>query len=220
MARLWEAWQDHAGSRSLVFCCSVRHAAFVHEVAGRAGRPVRRRHRRDARWTRDEPRSSSLGQGDLDAVCAVDLFNEGVDLPGVDRVVMLRPTESPVLFLQQLGRGLRKAEGKPHLTVIDFVGNHRVFLGPGAAAPARSARRPSPSGVPRRNGEAGASAGVLGGHRAGGGRSPSEAAAQRRERGHPRLQGAADAAGLPPDRGGDVPAGIPSVPPRGLVRAS
>ncbi len=64
----------------------------------------------------------------MDAVCAVDLFNEGVDVPSVDRVVMLRPTESPVLFLQQLGRGLRVAEGKTRLTVIDFVGNHRVFL--------------------------------------------------------------------------------------------
>ena len=49
-------------------------------------------------------------------------------MPSVDRVVMLRPTESPVLFLQQLGRGLRSAEGKSHVTVIDFVGNHRVIL--------------------------------------------------------------------------------------------
>lgn len=127
MARLWEAWQQHAASRSLVFCCSVRHAAFVQ--AWLAERSVR-----CAVVTADTPmeeRRSALGslrQGDLDAVCAVDLFNEGVDLPGVDRVVMLRPTESPVLFIQQLGRGLRRAEGKPHLTVIDFVGNHRVFL--------------------------------------------------------------------------------------------
>jgi superfamily II DNA or RNA helicase len=58
-------------------------------------------------------------------VFSVDLFNEGVDLPNVDTVLMLRPTESPVLFLQQLGRGLRRAENKPHCTVLDFVGTHR-----------------------------------------------------------------------------------------------
>lgn len=57
----------------------------------------------------------------------MDLFNEGLDLPAVDRVVMLRPTESKVVFLQQLGRGLRVAPGKTRLLVLDFVGNHRVF---------------------------------------------------------------------------------------------
>jgi SOS-response transcriptional repressor LexA len=55
------------------------------------------------------------------------MFNEGLDIPAVDRVVMLRPTESKVVFLQQLGRGLRASEGKSQLLVIDFVGNHRVF---------------------------------------------------------------------------------------------
>ncbi|MFN7989465.1 MAG: DEAD/DEAH box helicase family protein [Thermoanaerobaculia bacterium] len=127
MSRFWEAWQEHAASRSLVFCCSVRHATFVrtwlmeHGVRSEvvtAETPMEQR--RDA--------LEELRRGNLDAVCAVDLFNEGIDLPGIDRVAMLRPTESPVLFLQQLGRGLRKTEGKPHLTVIDFVGNHRVFL--------------------------------------------------------------------------------------------
>jgi hypothetical protein len=58
----------------------------------------------------------------------VDLFNEGIDIPEVDRVIMLRPTESPVVFLQQLGRGLRVSSAKTRLVVLDFVGNHRVFL--------------------------------------------------------------------------------------------
>jgi hypothetical protein len=57
----------------------------------------------------------------------VDLFNEGVDIPLVSRVVMLRPTESKIVFLQQFGRGLRSAAGKTRLEVIDFVGNYRVF---------------------------------------------------------------------------------------------
>lgn len=69
----------------------------------------------------------SLRDGRLRVLCAVDLFNEGLDLPAVDRVVMLRPTESKVVFLQQLGRGLRVAPGKTRLLVLDFVGNHRVF---------------------------------------------------------------------------------------------
>src|SRR4029078_8736434 len=71
---------------------------------------------------------ADLREGKLDAICAVDLFNEGVDIPDIDRVVMLRPTESPVVFLQQLGRGLRTADGKARLVVLDFVGNYRVFL--------------------------------------------------------------------------------------------
>ena len=77
------------------------------------------------------PRAESLDRlrnGELDVVCSIDMFNEGVDLPGVDCVLMLRPTESPVVFLQQLGRGLRTAAGKERLTVIDFIGNHRSFL--------------------------------------------------------------------------------------------
>src|SRR5258708_24638877 len=77
------------------------------------------------------PRATSLEQlrlGNLDIVFAVDMFNEGLDLPEVDTVVMLRPPESPVIWLQQFGRGLRCAEGKSNLSVVDYIGNHRVFL--------------------------------------------------------------------------------------------
>jgi hypothetical protein len=56
------------------------------------------------------------------------MFNEGLDLPEVDTILMLRPTESSVLWTQQFGRGLRRAEGKSGLTVIDYIGNHRTFL--------------------------------------------------------------------------------------------
>ena len=66
-----------------------------------------------------------LAAGDVKGVFSVDLFNEGVDVPTVDTVLMLRPTESPVLFLQQLARGLRKARDKAYCTVLDFVGTHR-----------------------------------------------------------------------------------------------
>src|SRR5947208_12196448 len=56
------------------------------------------------------------------------MFNEGVDVPSLDTVLMLRPTESTIIWLQQLGRGLRVSADKERLTVIDYIGNHRVFL--------------------------------------------------------------------------------------------
>src|SRR3974390_433829 len=56
------------------------------------------------------------------------MFNEGVDVPSIDTVLMLRPTESTIIWLQQIGRGLRIADGKDQLTIIDYIGNHRAFL--------------------------------------------------------------------------------------------
>lgn len=60
----------------------------------------------------------------LDYIFTVDIFNEGVDIPEINQVVMLRPTESPTIFIQQLGRGLRKAEGKEYVVILDFIGNY------------------------------------------------------------------------------------------------
>lgn len=60
----------------------------------------------------------------LDYIITVDIFNEGVDIPRINQIIMLRPTESAIVFIQQLGRGLRKVEGKNYLTVIDFIGNY------------------------------------------------------------------------------------------------
>ena len=61
----------------------------------------------------------------LDYIFTVDIFNEGVDIPEINQVIMLRPTESPIIFVQQLGRGLRKADGKEFVIVIDFIGNYQ-----------------------------------------------------------------------------------------------
>jgi superfamily II DNA or RNA helicase/diadenosine tetraphosphate (Ap4A) HIT family hydrolase len=127
MQTLWRAWVEHPGRRTLVFCCGVPHTNYVTDW-------LRARGVRAARVYADpgsddrELALEALARGELDAVCAVDVFNEGVDVPGIDRVVMLRPTESGVVFLQQLGRGLRATPGKTHLTVVDFVGNHQMFL--------------------------------------------------------------------------------------------
>ena len=60
----------------------------------------------------------------LDYIFTVDIFNEGVDIPEINQVIMLRPTESPIIFIQQLGRGLRKADGKEYVVVLDFIGNY------------------------------------------------------------------------------------------------
>lgn len=61
----------------------------------------------------------------IDYIFTVDIFNEGIDIPKINQILMIRPTESAIIFVQQLGRGLRKTEGKDYLTVIDFIGNHK-----------------------------------------------------------------------------------------------
>jgi superfamily II DNA or RNA helicase len=147
MERLWAEWQAAPAGRTLVFCCSRRHAVFVRDWLRRKGvsaaavfsesgtgfslsNPAASTQQAKDLSHKSDPRMASLAAfhaGTLSALCVVDLFNEGVDIPLVDRVVMLRPTESKIVFLQQLGRGLRAAEGKLRLEVIDFVGNHRVF---------------------------------------------------------------------------------------------
>ncbi|AZA11187.1 DUF3427 domain-containing protein [Corynebacterium gerontici] len=66
-----------------------------------------------------------LEAGELDYILTVDILNEGVDIPAVNQIVMLRPTQSAIVFTQQLGRGLRKAKNKDHLRVIDFIANYK-----------------------------------------------------------------------------------------------
>ena len=69
---------------------------------------------------------SDSRQDKLDYIFTVDIFNEGVDVPEINQVILLRPTESPIIFVQQLGRGLRKAEGKEFVIVLDFIGNYQT----------------------------------------------------------------------------------------------
>ncbi|MGE0191140.1 MAG: DUF3427 domain-containing protein [Planctomycetota bacterium] len=110
--------------RALGFCVSVDHARFMARIFTEAGLGAA------AVWgdstsldRRDALRA--LADGRIQALFSVDLFNEGVDVPRVDALLLLRPTDSPTLFLQQLGRGLRKSAGKTFCTVLDFVGEHR-----------------------------------------------------------------------------------------------
>ena len=122
-----DQYRAKAGKRTLAFCCSQRHADFMAEFFRNAGLRVASVHS----GTSSDPRAGSLEklrEGEIDVAFAVDMFNEGVDVPQVDTVMMLRPTESRLLWLQQFGRGLRNAEAKTHLTLIDYIGNHRTFL--------------------------------------------------------------------------------------------
>lgn len=115
---------DAGSMRGLGFCVSVEHAQFMARHFNAAGIPATAIWGESPRHER-ESALASLEAGDVRLVFSVDLFNEGVDVPNVDTILMLRPTESPVLFLQQLGRGLRKAPAKQFCTVLDFVGTHR-----------------------------------------------------------------------------------------------
>ena len=112
--------------RAIGFCVSVRHAHYMAEVFNRAGivsvAVDGGTDDADRACCRFERSSQS---GEINCIFAVDLFNEGLDLPQVDTILLLRPTQSATIFLQQLGRGLRRAEGKAVLTVMDFIGQQR-----------------------------------------------------------------------------------------------
>lgn len=113
--------------RALGFCVSIAHAEFMAERFTRAGLPSQAVSANTDSDTRKQA-LSDLRKGSLRALFAVDLFNEGVDLPEVDTLLFLRPTESALVFIQQLGRGLRRFENKDCVTVLDFIGqSHRKF---------------------------------------------------------------------------------------------
>ncbi len=75
-------------------------------------------------WVIDRLADDNDSKNQVDYIFTVDIFNEGVDVPEINQVIMLRPTESPVVFIQQLGRGLRKCEGKEYVVILDFIGNY------------------------------------------------------------------------------------------------
>lgn len=121
-------WRRLAGdprrSRALVFCVSVAHAEYMTEKLNHAGIKALCV---VGRTPQDERRRAPerLARGEVAALVTCDLYNEGVDLPLVDTLLLLRPTQSPVLFQQQIGRGLRLAKGKESCLVLDFIGRHR-----------------------------------------------------------------------------------------------
>nr|WP_293272768.1 DUF3427 domain-containing protein [Nannocystis sp.] len=125
IAQLLARIDDPATMRALGFCVGVEHARYMARVFNEAGIAA------TAVWgdsPDDERRDAlrALAERRINVVFSVDLFNEGIDVPAVDTLLLLRPTDSPTLFLQQLGRGLRRSHGKEACTVLDFVGRHRA----------------------------------------------------------------------------------------------
>jgi superfamily II DNA or RNA helicase len=115
---------DPGAMRALGFCVSVAHAEYMARVFNDAGIPSKAVSGETSPYEREHA-LTDLRDRRLNALFAADLFNEGLDLPDVDTVLFLRPTESATIFLQQLGRGLRRTRTKAVLTVLDFVGYHR-----------------------------------------------------------------------------------------------
>ncbi|RJG00201.1 DUF3427 domain-containing protein [Noviherbaspirillum sedimenti] len=119
-------WRKRKQQRTLAFCVSIAHAEFMASQFSKEGIACAAVYAGSSLSRADA--LERLRDGRLAVIFSVDLFNEGVDLPAIDTVMMLRPTESKILFLQQLGRGLRKSDVKEKLVVLDFIGNHKSFL--------------------------------------------------------------------------------------------
>ena len=123
---IYKYYCKYGSRQALGFCCSKEHAREMAREFSSRGIPSVAVFS-DASGEYTEKRNvaiQKLKNGEIRVIFSVDMFNEGVDITSVDMVMFLRPTESPIVFLQQLGRGLRKCRGKEFLTVLDFIGNY------------------------------------------------------------------------------------------------
>src|SRR5690554_3417858 len=109
--------------KALAFCVSREHATFMVEQLLLHG--IKADVLTSDNSHERQQKQQAIRSGEIKVLFVVDIFNEGVDIPEVDTLLFLRPTESLTIFLQQLGRGLRLADGKECCTVLDFVGNSR-----------------------------------------------------------------------------------------------
>lgn len=127
-------YYGYSGSRvkGLIFCSRIDEAKDLSNQFNEKGwrtlvlsgaNTEKEREEAIERLTMDE-NVNEKGQGQLDYILSVDVFSEGVDIVEINQVIMLRPTESPIVFIQQLGRGLRKADDKEFVVVLDFIGNY------------------------------------------------------------------------------------------------
>ena len=123
---IYKYYCKYGSSQALGFCCSRKHAEEMAKEFGKRGIPSAAVYSNaDGEFSMDRAEAiEKLKNGEIKVIFSVDMFNEGVDIPSVDMVMFLRPTESPVVFLQQLGRGLRRSKGKEYLNVLDFIGNY------------------------------------------------------------------------------------------------
>lgn len=137
-------YQKYNSQRALGFCSSRMHALFMTEYFLKRGisctavisgvgisssaenSDVENLYARYSSFILERSEAiNKLKRGVIDIIFSVDMFNEGLDIPEIDMVMLLRPTESPTVFLQQLGRGLRKIKDKKYLNVLDFIGNYK-----------------------------------------------------------------------------------------------
>jgi superfamily II DNA or RNA helicase/HKD family nuclease len=119
-------YYGHSGDkvRGLMFCSRKEEAIELSKALNERGLKtvaLLGNHSQEGRISR----VNELENGQLDYIITVDIFNEGVDIPSINQVVMLRQTQSSIIFIQQLGRGLRKHDSKEYVTVIDFIGNYK-----------------------------------------------------------------------------------------------
>lgn len=113
--------------RAIGFCASRHHAEYMAKVFNENNIPSAAVYSGEKGEYSEERNIalSKLTSGELKVIFSVDMFNEGLDVPAIDMVMFLRPTQSPTIFLQQLGRGLRKFKDKKYLNVLDFIGNYK-----------------------------------------------------------------------------------------------
>lgn len=120
---------DHSGNRvkGLAFCSSLEESKQLSKKFNERGYKTIALSGADSQDVREQAvkrlEDDNRDNG-LDYIFTVDIFNEGIDIPQVNQILMLRPTESPIIFVQQLGRGLRKAENKEFVMILDFIGNY------------------------------------------------------------------------------------------------
>ena len=123
---IYKYYMKYRSKRALGFCCSRQHAEeMAKEFCKRGIEAVAVYSNADGEFSEDRDKAiERLKKQEIKVIFSVDMFNEGVDIASLDMVMFLRPTESPVVFLQQLGRGLRTSKGKEYLNVLDFIGNY------------------------------------------------------------------------------------------------
>lgn len=123
---IYRHYMKYHSKRALGFCCSKQHAEDMARAFCERNIPSAAVYSdADGKYSmKRETAIEKLILGEIKVIFSVNMFNEGVDITSVDMVMFLRPTESPVVFLQQLGRGLRRCRGKEYLNVLDFIGNY------------------------------------------------------------------------------------------------
>ena len=123
---IYRYYLKYRSRRALGFCCSRQHAELMAKEFCKRGIPAAAVYSNaDGEFSEERDQAiEKLKNQEIRVIFSVDMFNEGVDIASLDMVMFLRPTQSPVVFLQQLGRGLRTCKGKEYLNVLDFIGNY------------------------------------------------------------------------------------------------